>query len=119
MAAAVLIDERALILGPAQIAAQMSRLLTGAGFVCLCTDNVTRLGEWLAEGVGLLIAANSTLPTDPQSPLQVFIDQQPVWSDLPVLLLLDTPLQVPTLPPHDWAICCNCHRLSTIPSSFR
>ncbi|MEG9625420.1 hybrid sensor histidine kinase/response regulator [Pseudomonas sp. HMSC08G10] len=91
MAAAVLVDERALILGPAQIAAQMSRLLTGAGFVCLCTDNVTRLGEWLAEGVGLLIAANSTLPTDPQSPLQVFIDQQPEWSDLPVLLLLDTP----------------------------
>ncbi|MFV3381209.1 MULTISPECIES: ATP-binding protein [Pseudomonas] len=90
MAAAVLVDERALILGPAQIGAQMSRLLTGAGFVCLCTDNVTRLGEWLAEGVGLLIATNSTLPADPQSPVQLFIDQQPEWSDLPVLLLLDT-----------------------------
>ncbi|ANY87348.1 MULTISPECIES: ATP-binding protein [Pseudomonas] len=89
MAAAVLVDERALILGPPQIGAQMSRLLTGAGFVCLCTDDATRLGEWLAEGVGLLIAADSTLPTDPQSPVQLFIDQQPEWSDLPVLLLLD------------------------------
>ena len=92
MATAVLTDERALILAPLPLAAQTSSLLTDAGFVCLSTSDARRVTDWLAEGAGLLIVANSTLPDGPQSPLQVFIDQQPEWSDLPIVLLVDSTL---------------------------
>lgn len=90
MAAALPLDERVLILAPSQIAARTSRLLTSAGLACLCTNDAARLGNWLSEGVGLLIAANSTLRSSPHPELQVFIDQQPVWSDLPIVLLTDS-----------------------------
>lgn len=86
MAAALPLDERVLILAPSQIAAHASHVLTSAGFACLCTNDSTRLGTCLAEGVGMVIAAASTLP-GPQSVLQSFIDQQPAWSDLPIVLL--------------------------------
>ncbi|MEX5342523.1 ATP-binding protein [Pseudomonas sp. I2] len=99
MAGSLAVDERALILAPTQIAADVSRVLASVGVECLCTTDPQRLGHWLAEGAGLLVAAEQALPCGPQSPLQRFIDQQPPWSDLPIVLLADTH-SPSTGPPH-------------------
>ncbi|MDF0732995.1 response regulator [Pseudomonas entomophila] len=87
MAAALALDERALILAPDKLGTATSRLLTRAGIGCRVTANVVDLGPWLDEGVGLVIVAEQAMVQDAPSPLQQFIDLQPVWSDLPVVLL--------------------------------
>lgn len=81
------LDERTLILAPEQVAATAAKLLSGSGIACLCTGDKDRFGLWLAEGVAVVIVDLQTLTDDPQSPLHRFIDEQPEWSDLPVLLL--------------------------------
>ncbi|MFG0634784.1 ATP-binding protein [Pseudomonas sp. xss_2] len=87
MAASLSLDERALILAPARLGAQASRMLAAAGIGCQRTTDISRLCGWLAEGVGLAIVAEESLTDDHRSPLHQFIDGQPEWSDLPIVLL--------------------------------
>ncbi|MFB4390639.1 MULTISPECIES: ATP-binding protein [unclassified Pseudomonas] len=98
MAGSLFLDERALILAPESMGTVASKLLSGAGIGWRCTNNVLHLGQWLNEGVGMVIVAEQVLADDEQSALQQFIDQQPVWSDLPVLLL--APMPAPERAPH-------------------
>lgn len=85
--AALSVDERALILAPARLGADASGMLEAAGISCQRTTDMTCLGNWLAEGAGLAIVAEQCIAGGRQSPLQQFIDAQPEWSDLPVVLL--------------------------------
>lgn len=87
MSGSLSLDERTLILAPEQVAATVAKLLSGSGIACLCTSDKQRFGLWLAEGVAVVIADSQALSDDPQSPLHLFIERQPEWSDLPVLLL--------------------------------
>ncbi|MNO39672.1 Blue-light-activated protein [compost metagenome] len=89
MASSLLLDERALILAPARIAAQTSKLLASAGVHCLRARNVANLQACLGEGAGLAIIAEQALNSEPRALFQGVIDQQPSWSDLPIVLLTD------------------------------
>ncbi|HDS1737652.1 response regulator [Pseudomonas sp. BP8] len=87
MAASLPLDERALILAPARMGEDASKMLAAAGIGCRRTSDIACLGGWLAEGVGVAIVAEESLSDDQQSPLQAFIDGQPEWSDLPIVLI--------------------------------
>ncbi len=87
MASSLALDERALILAPPSLAADTSRLLASAGIDCLCAVDLASLQARLAEGAGLAIIAEQVFSQGPSALLQAFIDQQPSWSDLPIVLV--------------------------------
>jgi len=84
-------DERALILAPDLLANNTLKLLAAAGVDCLCAPDITRLQACLSEGAGLAIIAEQALNVAATTLLQGYIDQQPAWSDLPILLLTCSP----------------------------
>lgn len=79
--------ERALILAPAPLSQLAFDLLYKAGFDALTAATMEELGEALNQGAGLTIIADESLTDSAHSPLQQYIDDQPDWSDLPVVLL--------------------------------
>ena len=87
MASSLALDERALILAPPPLAADTARLLASAGIDSLCAVDLANLQACLAEGAGLAIIAEQVFSQGPSALLQAFIDQQPNWSDLPIVLL--------------------------------
>ncbi|MFJ4385955.1 response regulator [Pseudomonas sp. NPDC089408] len=87
MASSLALDERALILAPPLLAADTSRLLASAGIDCLCAVDLASLHARLAEGAGMAIIAEQVFSQGPSALLQAFIDQQPCWSDLPIVLM--------------------------------
>ncbi|MFJ4065820.1 response regulator [Pseudomonas sp. NPDC089996] len=91
MASSATMDERALIMAPDQLASNTSKLLAAAGVDCLCAHDIGRLQDCLVEGAGLAIIAEQALTVDAAKLLRGFIDQQPAWSDLPIVLLTQTP----------------------------
>ena len=91
MASSLSLDERALILAPTQLATDTSKFLASAGIDCLCSRDIANLRDGLGEGAGLAIIAEHTLNSGQSELLQGFIDQQPPWSDLPIVLLTQTP----------------------------
>ncbi|MBI6941404.1 response regulator [Pseudomonas putida] len=100
MASPLSLDERALILAPPQLATDTSRLLASAGIDCLCADDIDNLQAYLTEGAGMAIIAQHTLDNSPSAVLQGYIDQQPSWSDLPIVLLTQACPSVGTPPDH-------------------
>ena len=82
------LEERALILAPAPLAADIARLLACARIDSLCAPDLPRLQTCLAEGAGLAIIAEQVFDAGPSPLLQAFLDQQPSWSDLPIVLLV-------------------------------
>lgn len=93
MAGSESLDERALILAPTPLGEETSKLLLGAGFGNLNTPDACSLVEWLRTGAGLAIIADESLPEDSDGPLYRFIEQQPDWSDLPIILLVGAQVQ--------------------------
>ncbi len=82
------ISERALILAPlgrdSQIALMM---LNEAGFEGLVTRDLVTLCSELAQGAGLLLISSEALLGCDLEPLLGLIEEQPAWSDLPIVLL--------------------------------
>lgn len=91
MASSLSMDERALILAPDELASNASKLLAGAGVGCLRAQDIAKLETCLMEGAGLAIIAEQALNVDAATLLQGYIEQQPPWSDLPIVLLTGTP----------------------------
>lgn len=85
MAGSLSLDERALILAPAQLGGETSRHLLQAGIGSFLATDITDLVALMKEGVGLTIIAHESLPADDRSPLHHFLREQPEWSDLPIL----------------------------------
>ncbi|UVM53700.1 response regulator [Pseudomonas sp. B21-012] len=85
--------ERALILAPAQLSQLAQRLLDQAGIQALQAASMEDLGLALEQGVGLAIIADTCLDGSVRSPLHLYLGKQPVWSDLPVVLLTGPPVQ--------------------------
>ncbi|MGF6593872.1 response regulator [Pseudomonas sp. 2835] len=85
--------ERALILAPAQLSQLAQRLLDQAGIQALATATMEDLGLALEQGVGLAIIADTCLDGDSGTPLHLYLGGQPLWSDLPVVLLTGPPIK--------------------------
>ncbi|WP_410003855.1 ATP-binding protein [Pseudomonas lini] len=81
-------SERAIILAPlgrdSQIALMM---LNEAGFDGIITRDLGTLCNELSLGAGLLVIASEALLGANLEPLLGLIEQQPAWSDLPIVLL--------------------------------
>nr|WP_207204106.1 response regulator [Pseudomonas sp. TH31] len=81
-------SERAIILAPlgrdSQIALMM---LNEAGYAGVISRDLTQLCSELEYGAGLLLISCEALMGGDLAPLLGLIEQQPAWSDLPIVLL--------------------------------
>ncbi|WP_409035771.1 ATP-binding protein [Pseudomonas corrugata] len=81
-------SERAIILAPlgrdSQIALMM---LNEAGFEGIVARDLSTLCSELVQGAGLLVISSEALIGCALDPLLHLIEQQPAWSDLPIVLL--------------------------------
>jgi DNA-binding response OmpR family regulator len=79
---------RALILTPSGRDASLSvMLLKETGFAADICRDLGNLNEELREGAGLAIIADEALQNAELRPLVTFLEQQPAWSDIPIILL--------------------------------
>ena len=79
-------SQRAIILAPpdSQLTLMM---LNGAGFSGVVAPDLPGLCDELERGAGLLIIAAEALRGADLAPLMHYLEQQPAWSDLPIVLL--------------------------------
>ncbi len=81
-------SERAIILAPlgrdSQIALMM---LNEAGYDGIITRSLAELCAELENGAGLLLISSEALLSSDLGPLFSLIEEQPAWSDLPIVLL--------------------------------
>ncbi|POA90195.1 hypothetical protein SAMN03159355_00501 [Pseudomonas sp. NFPP10] len=81
-------SERALVLTPHGRDSQLAQMmLKEAGFNSLITPHLPALCEQLEHGAGLVIIAAEALRGVDLEPLLRHLEQQPAWSDLPIVLL--------------------------------
>lgn len=81
--------ERALVLAPPPISGLTMGLLDQAGVSALATHSLEELVGALDQGVGVAIIAHTCLDGFERSLLKRYLGNQPLWSDLPVVLLGD------------------------------
>nr|WP_207956566.1 response regulator [Pseudomonas fluorescens] len=81
-------SERALILAPLGRDSQIAlMILNEAGFAGLICRHLGQLCEELEKGAGLLVISSEALVGPDLETLFLEIEQQPAWSDLPIVLL--------------------------------
>lgn len=81
-------SERALILAPLGRDSQIAMmLLNEAGYDGVISADLPHLCRELEQGAGLLLISSEALLRSDLGPLLTLIDQQPAWSDLPIVLL--------------------------------
>jgi signal transduction histidine kinase/CheY-like chemotaxis protein len=79
---------RALVLAPNGRDATLSiMLLKEAGFAADICRDLGKLNEELHRGAGMAIIADEALQNAELRPLVAFLEDQPAWSDLPIILL--------------------------------
>jgi signal transduction histidine kinase len=82
------ISERAIILAPQGRDSQVAlMLLNEAGFDGVISVDLPKLCREVEQGAGLLLIAAEALLGCDIEPLLSLIEQQPAWSDLPIVLL--------------------------------
>ncbi|MBX9404924.1 response regulator [Pseudomonas baetica] len=80
--------EQALILAPVGRDSQIAlMILNEAGYGGLITPDLGSLCTQLEQGAGLLLIAAEALHGPELEALFVYLEQQPAWSDLPIILL--------------------------------
>jgi signal transduction histidine kinase/CheY-like chemotaxis protein len=81
-------SERAIILAPLGRDSQIAlMLLKEAGFEGQISEDMNGLCRELQQGAGLLLISSEALLGPDLEPLLGLIEQQPAWSDLPIVLL--------------------------------
>nr|WP_189664281.1 MULTISPECIES: response regulator [Pseudomonas] len=81
-------SERALILAPLGRDSQIAlMILNEAGFGGVVCSHLGRLCEELEHGAGVLVVSSEALVGPDMETLFQHIEQQPAWSDLPIVLL--------------------------------
>jgi signal transduction histidine kinase len=82
------VSERAVILAPHGRDGQLAALiLTEAGFAAEACASLPALAEQLDKGAGLAVIADEAVHDADLRPLADFLERQPPWSDLPIILL--------------------------------
>ncbi|PYC22441.1 hybrid sensor histidine kinase/response regulator [Pseudomonas jessenii] len=88
MTVAVALSERALILAPMGRDSQIAlMILNEAGYGGMITPDLATLCTQLEPGAGLLLIAAEALRGPEMEALLHYLEQQPAWSDLPIVLL--------------------------------
>jgi len=82
------IESRVLVLAPTTADARVSvRMLEESGIHAEALDLESRLLEEIRRGAGAVIVTDDLSKPEPLSRLRLVLDEQPSWSELPVLLL--------------------------------
>ena len=82
------LSERAVILAPTGRDGPLAAMIVReAGFLADVCSDLPALGGELYQGCGLAIIADEAVRTADLRPVALFLDQQPPWSDLPIILL--------------------------------
>lgn len=107
-------SERALVLAPPAISGPALSLLGQAGVATLAAANLEELGGALDQGAGLAIIAHTCLDGFERSLLKSFLGNQPLWSDLPVVVLGDGERPISSSP----ELCLALGNLFILPCPF-
>lgn len=82
-------EQRVLILAPTKKDGQVSlALLAHAAIPALMCTNLEQLSAELSAGAGALVVTEDALVQSPHSPLYAALNNQPAWSELPVIALV-------------------------------
>jgi signal transduction histidine kinase/ActR/RegA family two-component response regulator len=80
--------DRALLLAPTRVdAALTERVLAQVGIGCTVCEKIDGLCQGLNEAPGVIILPEESITVDSIGPLKHWLDEQPPWSDIPVLVL--------------------------------
>ncbi len=84
------LEERVLLAAPAsQDAAACQEMLAGRAIGCVVVEDGQSLHDELHRGVGAVIITQAMVESGQSESLERFIAEQPPWSHLPVILLMD------------------------------
>jgi PAS domain S-box-containing protein len=82
-------EKRVLLLAPTARDAKVTvSLLTEAGLSCFACSSVEELGQELRRGAATVLLTDTSLFTKDLEGLVAYFENQPSWSDLPVVLLV-------------------------------
>jgi PAS domain S-box-containing protein len=82
------LDLRILVYGPTSRDSQLTcEILAARQIVCIVCPNVGSMVHEMERGVGGLILAEEVVLRDDVRPLVNYLQRQPAWSDLPVILI--------------------------------
>ena len=84
------LDDRILVWAPARDGQLTCGFLTEIGFSCVNCESWTEFRAELSEGVGAVVLAGEYLSESVLANLRAIIDDQPPWSDLPVIVVART-----------------------------
>ena len=91
-------ERRVLLLAPTARDAQASRKILGtAGLECALCESLDGLRAEIASGAGVIILPEEAVLADIEGALHQALRRQPVWSDLPVIVLSRTGAQSPAV----------------------
>ena len=86
------LSRRVLIVAPiGRDAELMCSNLQTAGIACAACDNIEDLCREISEGVGALLLTEEALPPDVAPRLVRALNEQPPWSDIPMIILTGMP----------------------------
>ncbi|WP_166367270.1 ATP-binding protein [Pseudomonas akapageensis] len=88
--------ERAILLGADS--PHNRTLLEEAGYDALIAPDLGQLCQTLAQGAGMAIIALDGLNGIDLAPLRLYLSQQPPWSDLPIILIINRGIGEDALP---------------------
>ncbi len=81
-------EQRILLLAPTERDAEITRtILSGAGLSCRVCRSLAELCRELREGAAAALVTEEAVSSPSIGLLHAFLDQQPPWSDLPVIVL--------------------------------
>jgi signal transduction histidine kinase/ActR/RegA family two-component response regulator len=87
-ASAPSLEERVLVLAPtSKDAALASTVFRRAGVACHCCPDLAGVCAELDAGAAAIVLTEEAVVQDRSDPLAVWLERQPRWSDLPVLIL--------------------------------
>jgi len=107
-------SERALILAPPPMSGAALSLLDQAGVSAFATHDLAELADALDHGAGLAIIAHTCLGGFEDSLLKNYLGSQPLWSDLPVVILGDGKHSISSSPD----LCLALGNLFILPCPF-
>jgi len=88
---------RVLLLPPTSRDAEvLQQLLTREGFECKVCKSLSDVCEWIGKGVGTIFVSEESLYSGHEQ-LAECVAAQPVWSDLPIIVLSKWGTELPAL----------------------
>jgi signal transduction histidine kinase len=91
-------EQRVIVLAPRKRDARLSQaILAGPGIACTVCSTMEALCDELADAAGAVVLTEQALASEHLGRLITILSKQPVWSDLPLILLMPSGANAPAL----------------------